>query len=169
MNQIIFTLSFISSINFMKTNHPLAMGLNLMIQTILISILCGYMYMTYWFNYIMFLIMIGGMLILFIYVTSLASNELFNISIKDLSLLLMFMMIIILMMMNIDNFINLKNSSETNFLMNFLNKENNYNLIKLYNNYTMNMTLWMIIYLLITLIIVVKITNINYGSLRKLN
>nr|YP_009532933.1 NADH dehydrogenase subunit 6 [Eumantispa harmandi]AMW67940.1 NADH dehydrogenase subunit 6 [Eumantispa harmandi]AYG51268.1 NADH dehydrogenase subunit 6 [Eumantispa harmandi] len=169
MNQIILTLSFISSINFIKTNHPLAMGLNLMIQTILISILCGAMYMSYWFNYIMFLIMIGGMLVLFIYITSLASNELFNLSINNMISLMLIMLLIMMMFMNMDNFFFIKISSETDFMLNCLYNENSFNLIKLYNNNTMNITLWMIIYLLITLIIVVKITNINYGSLRKLN
>nr|YP_009532920.1 NADH dehydrogenase subunit 6 [Mantispa japonica]AYG51255.1 NADH dehydrogenase subunit 6 [Mantispa japonica] len=169
MNQFIFSLSMISSLNFIKTNHPLAMGLNLMIQTILITMLCGSMYSTYWFNYIMFLVMIGGMLVLFIYVTSLASNELFNLSMNNLMLLLMLFLILLIMTNNMDMFLNIKMNFETLDLTNHFIKENSFNLIKLYNNSTMNITLMMIMYLLMTLIIVVKITNINYGSLRKMN
>ena len=50
------------------------MGLTLLIQTILVSIISGLITKTFWFSYILFLVFLGGILVLFIYVTSLASN-----------------------------------------------------------------------------------------------
>nr|QYA18183.1 NADH dehydrogenase subunit 6 [Isoscelipteron pectinatum] len=172
MNQMLSSLSLMISLNFIKMNHPLSMGLNLMIQTIIISLICGMMNYTYWFSYILFLIMIGGMLVLFIYVTSLASNELFSFSSNNLiTMSVTFILImLILMLMKENNSLLLMNTEIMKYLpMNIFNEENSFNLIKIYNNPTMNITLLMINYLLLTLIIVVKITNINYGSLRKTN
>nr|YP_009257676.1 NADH dehydrogenase subunit 6 [Chrysoperla externa]ANH54429.1 NADH dehydrogenase subunit 6 [Chrysoperla externa] len=167
MNQFIILFSIIFSLNFIQTKHPLAMGLNLLIQTILISLLCGFMSYTYWFSYVLFLTMLGGMLVLFLYVTSLASNELFSFNMLSLLLMISFTMIMSIILIFNDKFIWFISNLETiNFnLINNLENENN--LIKLYNNPTMNVTLLMIIYLFLTLIIVVKITDINYGPLRQ--
>nr|YP_004891575.1 NADH dehydrogenase subunit 6 [Phalera flavescens]AEB71587.1 NADH dehydrogenase subunit 6 [Phalera flavescens] len=59
-------------------NNPLSMGLMILMQTLLICLLSGMMIKTYWFSYILFLTFLGGLLVLFIYVSSIASNELFN-------------------------------------------------------------------------------------------
>nr|AST10243.1 NADH dehydrogenase subunit 6 [Italochrysa insignis] len=168
MNQFIILLSFLFSLNFIQTKHPLSMGLNLLIQTMLISLLCGFHSYSYWFSYILFLIMLGGMMVLFLYVTSLASNELFNFNMMNFILkMFIFMMTMSLLMFN-DNSMWLINNNDTsnfNFIYN-INNENN--LIKLYNNPTFNLTMLMIIYLFLTLLIAVKITDMNQGPLRQL-
>nr|AST10231.1 NADH dehydrogenase subunit 6 [Abachrysa eureka] len=166
MNQFIMLISFMSSMNFIQTKHPLAMGLNLLIQTILISLLCSFHSYSYWFSYILFLIMLGGMLVLFLYVTSLASNELFNFNMMLMLLMLMFTIMISFFLLINDNFMWLMNNFD---MMNFNSKNlsNENNLIKLYNNPTSNMTMLMIMYLFLTLIIVVKITDIKQGPLRQ--
>nr|AMW68070.1 NADH dehydrogenase subunit 6 [Oliarces clara] len=166
MNQFIFILMIIFSINFLQMKHPLSMGLNLLIQTILTSLICGFISPSFWFAYILFLIMLGGMLVLFIYMTSLASNELFSFSMKKMFFLMSLLILLIMLTFFLDNFFStFENSEILNYNNQFLlNMENEFNLIKLYNNPTMNITLLMINYLFLTLIIVVKITNINYGS-----
>nr|UEP15861.1 NADH dehydrogenase subunit 6 [Dendrolimus superans] len=153
-------------------NHPLSMGLIILIQTLLTCLITGMLIKTYWFSYILFLTFLGGLLVLFIYVTSIASNELFmtNLKMKILmSILLYFMIIMSIIYMNNLNWMNLSNNSEMENIkemMLFLNNENNLNLNKLYNQQTYLMTMLMIIYLFITLIAVVKITNIFFGPLR---
>nr|YP_010249657.1 NADH dehydrogenase subunit 6 [Nothochrysa sinica]QTT60774.1 NADH dehydrogenase subunit 6 [Nothochrysa sinica] len=168
MNQLLLLLGIIFSYNFTQTKHPLAMGLNLLIQTILISLLCGYMTYSYWFSYILFLIMLGGMLVLFLYVTSLASNELFSFNLFSMIIMMMILLLSIVIIYFNDQYIWYMNNLEMMDLNSTSNLENEINLIKLYNNPTMNITTMMIIYLFLTLIIVVKITNINYGPLRQL-
>nr|YP_010626191.1 NADH dehydrogenase subunit 6 [Problepsis superans]WBK14690.1 NADH dehydrogenase subunit 6 [Problepsis superans] len=155
--------------------NPISMGLMILIQTILICMLMGMLIKTYWFSYILFLTFLGGLLVLFIYVSSIASNEMFNFSIKNK----MFIMIMILTLI-IMNFImnkNLKwmnlsnNLSEIDNLFNMLlfNNDNKINLNKLYNNHNFLMMIMLVIYLFITLVAVVKITNIFYGPLRMMN
>nr|UFZ13408.1 NADH dehydrogenase subunit 6 [Neohermes filicornis] len=169
---LISTMNIIMSWNFTQMNHPLAMGLILLIQTTLISIISGNIMKTFWFSYLLFLIMLGGMLVLFIYMTSLASNEKFSFSMNNLlfnSLILFIFIMIIMFNDNIIMFINNINI-DMNFMNNIINiKENNLNLIKLYNYPIMNITLLLVNYLFLTLIIIVKITNINYGPLRQFN
>nr|YP_006493367.1 NADH dehydrogenase subunit 6 [Ahamus yunnanensis]ADK97552.1 NADH dehydrogenase subunit 6 [Ahamus yunnanensis] len=152
-------------------NHPLSMGLLLLLQTILISLISGSMISTFWFSYILFLTILGGLLIMFIYVASIASNEMFKF---NSNLLLFYMMMIMMMFITMLMFNNLYwlnlniNSELLNFWnkMIFFNNENSINISKIYNNQSYFLTLMSIIYLLITLFAIIKITNINYGPLR---
>nr|URT60539.1 NADH dehydrogenase subunit 6 [Nepsalus caelestis] len=168
MNLLLATLNIIMSLNFTQIKHPLAMGLTLLVQTIIISLTCGLYTYSYWFAYILFLIMLGGMLVLFIYVTSLASNELFSFSILNFMLSILLLSITLVIILFMDKTILLLNNIEMmKFNMNNLFMENELSLNKLYNNPTMNITLMMMNYLLLTLIVIVKIVNINYGPLRQ--
>nr|QQV73471.1 NADH dehydrogenase subunit 6 [Anthomyza sp. DY-2021] len=170
---MLYSLIISSSVIFIKMNHPLAMGLMLLIQTILISLLTGFMTKSFWFSYILFLIFLGGMLVLFIYVTSLASNEMFSFSMKlmvwTMGLFIVFSLIFLLTdsMMTSLLFNNLETST-LNYMYSFYT-ENALTLNKLYNYPTNLITFLLMNYLLITLIAVVKITKLFYGPLRTMN
>nr|YP_009185967.1 NADH dehydrogenase subunit 6 [Sciodrepoides watsoni]ALO70915.1 NADH deshydrogenase subunit 6 [Sciodrepoides watsoni] len=155
------SMSFSLIILFMK--HPMSIGACLLSQTIIFSLISGYISMNFWFSYILFLMMISGMLILFLYMTSIASNKKFKISMKMSFLLIStLLMMIALMTMNL----NLSMINNMNFIhMNYLNM--NFMLTKFFNFPLMIILTMIIIYLLITLIATVKITNINYGPLRQ--
>nr|QRW36264.1 NADH dehydrogenase subunit 6 [Deronectes hispanicus] len=169
---MILMLNLSMSIIFLFLNHPMSMGLILMIQTICIALMTGFMSYSMWFSYILFLIMIGGMLILFMYMTSLASNEKFKFSSKILILMIMMMIITLMMIMLVDfstiNFLfKTSNSIEIiNKLITFKN-ENSLSMNSMYNNPNFMITIMMINYLFLTLIAVVKITKFNYGPLRQ--
>nr|UOU85198.1 NADH dehydrogenase subunit 6 [Empis stercorea] len=169
----LYMIILISSFIFMQMNHPLAMGLMLLIQTFLICLITGLLTKTFWFSYILFLIFLGGMLVLFIYVTSLASNEMFSLSLNLMIYAMLILMMTIFMMFIMDkmNIIATLMNNEMNEIYNlnsFMN-ENIFNLNKLYNFPTNLLTLLLINYLLITLIAIVKITNVFYGPLRTMN
>nr|UFZ13905.1 NADH dehydrogenase subunit 6 [Neochauliodes umbratus] len=169
MQFFFMSINLLMSFNFTMMNHPLAMGLILLIQTILISLITGFMLQTFWFSYILFLILLGGMLVLFIYMTSLASNELFSFSMKSLLMNFIILLLMMLVMMIYIPYNNLLNLDMNKFNSYSLYTENNIELLKLYNFPTMNLTLMLVSYLFLTLIIVVKITNINQGPLRQFN
>nr|YP_009110169.1 NADH dehydrogenase subunit 6 [Ctenoplusia limbirena]AIW64877.1 NADH dehydrogenase subunit 6 [Ctenoplusia limbirena] len=160
------------SIIMLFMNNPMSMGLMILIQTLLTCLLSGMMIKTYWFSYILFLTFLGGLLVLFIYVSSIASNELFKMSFNFkliFFMIIMLFMLILFMYFNNMMWMNLSFNSEMDNYLNlifFFNNENKINLSKLYNNQTYMMMMMMIIYLFITLIAVVKITNIFYGPLR---
>nr|QQP21486.1 NADH dehydrogenase subunit 6 [Tipula melanomera gracilispina] len=174
MQFMLIIYSLIISYLFTQMKHPLSMGFILLIQTFTISLITGSFTKTFWFSYILFLIFIGGMLVLFIYMTSLASNEMFNFSMKKFlmtSFILMFIMLIIYTMNDLSYFNSLLLNTEMKSIINEMNfiKENNLNLNKLYNFPTNMLTLLLINYLFLTLIIIVKITNNYYGPLRQMN
>nr|YP_010491875.1 NADH dehydrogenase subunit 6 [Ontholestes orientalis]UWM92661.1 NADH dehydrogenase subunit 6 [Ontholestes orientalis] len=162
MIMMILTLMF--SIMFIFLKHPLSMGITMLIQTILVSLISGILNMNFWFSYILFLIMIGGMLVLFIYMTSIASNEKFKFSnTLLLFMIFMFMMTMIMYMLMDNMFFYMISYSEN------LHSSYNYNTnLNKFLNYPSNIILFMmIIYLFITLIAVVKITDIKFGPLRQ--
>nr|YP_010691274.1 NADH dehydrogenase subunit 6 [Drosophila equinoxialis]WBU93833.1 NADH dehydrogenase subunit 6 [Drosophila equinoxialis] len=169
----LYSLILTTSIIFINMIHPLAMGLTLLIQTVLICLITGLMTKSFWYSYILFLIFLGGMLVLFIYVTSLASNEMFNLSIKLtlFSFFLMFIFTVISFFIDKTSisFFFLNNEMESIFNLNSYFLENSLSLNKLYNFPTNFITILLMNYLLITLIVVVKITKLFKGPLRMMN
>nr|YP_010946866.1 NADH dehydrogenase subunit 6 [Rhabdoblatta similsinuata]WGO57623.1 NADH dehydrogenase subunit 6 [Rhabdoblatta similsinuata] len=165
MKLLFLIISSMLSLIFTQMNHPLAMGLILLIQTTFISIITGMLTQSFWFSYVLFLIFLGGMLVLFIYVTSLASNEMFSMSTK----LLMLAMIMLPTLFMIYNNFNPSFMNQETFNFMTINNFTTLPLIKLYNNPTSIITIILATYLFLTLIAVVKITNIFVGPLRHLN
>nr|AML26492.1 NADH dehydrogenase subunit 6 [Staphylinidae sp. BMNH 1274661] len=159
-------LNLIMSFSFMFLNHPMTMGLLLLTQTITVALITGTLALNFWFSYIIFLIMVGGMLVLFIYMTSIASNEMFNMSMNLIIISTMMTFIFFIMYFIIDPFY--YSMSQTLLESNLINYKdsNNYNLSKFFNYPSMFVVFFMIIYLFITMIAVVKITKIEYGPLR---
>nr|YP_009241029.1 NADH dehydrogenase subunit 6 [Shijimiaeoides divina]AMK46128.1 NADH dehydrogenase subunit 6 [Shijimiaeoides divina] len=175
MIKMFLTLSLIFiSIIMIFINHPLSMGMLILIQTLLLCLTSGMLINTYWFSYILFLIFSGGLLVLFIYVSSIASNEIFMITLKNKLLLLLYFILIFMISLYFMNNLYWMNMMINEEMMIFPNyfifyEYNNINLTKLYNEQTYFLTMMMIIYLFITLIAIVKITNIFFGPLRSFN
>nr|ATN41185.1 NADH dehydrogenase subunit 6 [Diptera sp. 79 LC-2017] len=170
---MMFMLSLMNSFLFIQMNHPLAMGLTLLFQTMFITIITGIIHKSFWFSYILFLIFLGGMLVLFIYVTSLASNEMFSLSIKSMMFKMLIITIsLILIYLFMDNMMfsmNMLNEEMNPINKNLLYMENSLSLNKLYNFPTNYITILLMNYLLVTLIAIVKITKLFYGPLRMMN
>lgn len=162
--------TFLNSLLFLISKHPLGLGLILILQTLLISILSGVNNLNFWFSYILFLIFVGGLLILFIYVISLASNEIFNFSLKiffnKITLLVLFIFCIYFFDLYLINFFN-KNLELIKFEnLKILNLESTEILNKIYNFPRRIITIILIIYLFLCLIAICKIINIFEGPLR---
>nr|QNE85918.1 NADH dehydrogenase subunit 6 [Brachyptera risi] len=173
MYQLIIMMSTMLSVIFTQMSHPLAMGMMLLLQTLVISLLTGFMTQSFWFSYILFLVFLGGLLVLFIYVTSLASNEMFSLSTKILLLVMVPFSLTTMLLLLTDSvtwLTTLLNSDMLNILNTPLYTEEAIpTLMKLYNQPTGYLTLILVLYLFLTLIAVVKITSIFDGPLRPKN
>nr|YP_009270269.1 NADH dehydrogenase subunit 6 [Anopheles albitarsis G Krzywinski et al., 2011]YP_009270282.1 NADH dehydrogenase subunit 6 [Anopheles janconnae]YP_009270295.1 NADH dehydrogenase subunit 6 [Anopheles albitarsis F Brochero et al., 2007]YP_009487547.1 NADH dehydrogenase subunit 6 [Anopheles marajoara]AWB98040.1 NADH dehydrogenase subunit 6 [Anopheles deaneorum]AWB98859.1 NADH dehydrogenase subunit 6 [Anopheles albitarsis]AWB98976.1 NADH dehydrogenase subunit 6 [Anopheles aff. albitarsis H PGF-2 len=170
---IIMTLCLIMSFIFMQMKHPLSMGLMLLIQTFLTCLITSIYVKTFWFSYVLFLIFLGGMLILFIYVTSLSSNEMFSMSfsLTMISLIIFSIFSILFFFIDkslIEQFITNMEMEKLSNMNNLIN-ENILSLNKMYNFPTNLITLLLINYLFLTLLVTVKITKKFYGPLRPMN
>nr|YP_009093776.1 NADH dehydrogenase subunit 6 [Ulomoides dermestoides]AIS67608.1 NADH dehydrogenase subunit 6 [Ulomoides dermestoides] len=164
MITFLLSTNLIMTLMFMLMKHPLSMGVVLLTQTIIISLITGNLYMNLWFSYILFLIMIGGMLILFMYMTSIASNEKFSLNMKMLIIPLPLPLIWLILSPYSKNLVSNNetlNSQKSIELLTTLNK---------FINFPLMMTLlFLMIYLLLALIATVKITNFKMGSIRQMN
>nr|AXS66558.1 NADH dehydrogenase subunit 6 [Latridiidae sp. 1 KM-2017] len=161
-------LLLLFSMLLIMLKHPLSMGLNLLTQTILISMMLGLMNINFWYSYILMLIMVGGMLILFIYMTSVASNEKFKYNNKVLIMMISILLISMILLINID-YMNLNIKNYTMDFSNYPNLSNFYMSMTKFYNYPSNMLFILIfIHLLISLIAVVKISKTNQGPLRQM-
>nr|YP_009728656.1 NADH dehydrogenase subunit 6 [Macroxyela ferruginea]QHR79730.1 NADH dehydrogenase subunit 6 [Macroxyela ferruginea] len=174
MLHFLYLLCLILGLFFIKMTHPLAMGLMLLIQTFLVSVITGLSTQSFWFSYILFLVMLGGMLVLFIYVSSLASNELFKFSLTMMFVVIasmLFLFILYNLELYVINYQPLSTSNEemlsnTDLEMCQDNKMGQ-PVNKFYNGPSGFVTLLLVSFLLLTLIAIVKIINIFMGPLRK--
>nr|QNG56259.1 NADH dehydrogenase subunit 6 [Platisus vespertinus] len=163
MNTMIIIMWMMSTM-FLFLNHPLSFGLILLIQALITTLITGIMTLNFWYSYILFLIMIGGMLILFMYMTSIASNEKFKLSLNLFYMFSFMSMTLIPLSMIIPfnvKFFN-ENLMNQNYQLSFPLSMNKYMFMP-----SMMIYMLIIMYLLITLIAIVKITNIYYGPLRQ--
>lgn len=153
----------------MFLKHPLALGRILFIQTSLAALSRNYLFINSWYRYILFLIIIGGILILFIYMTRIASNEKFLIPSKwkiiinyFLIILFFFSYLLILNDSLIEKLIRVK-------WIFFWIEENfkPWTLSKFFNEPFYQIIIFLIIYLFLTLIAAVKISGKPIGALRQ--
>nr|AQP27935.1 NADH dehydrogenase subunit 6 [Microcerotermes sp. 3 TB-2017]AQP30530.1 NADH dehydrogenase subunit 6 [Microcerotermes sp. 1 TB-2017] len=154
------SMSTTTSLMFTQMKHPLAMGLMLLIQTTMVCLISGTMYKSFWFSYILFMIMIGGMLVLFMYMTSLASNEMFSPSNKMMVMALMILPALLYMMPTVTN--NKEMCSHDTMMENEVMTTTTV----MYNQMMGTMTTLLVLYMLLTLIVVVNIINVSKGPLR---
>nr|YP_009713605.1 NADH dehydrogenase subunit 6 [Pseudeuphausia sinica]QGG46164.1 NADH dehydrogenase subunit 6 [Pseudeuphausia sinica] len=163
----LYPTTILMSIMFTQLKHPLAMGLGLLLQTIVICCVSGLHNISFWFSYILFLIFLGGILVLFIYVTSLASNNMFKFSLTSLIFILPTLLISFCLMF-MDPLSTLQYSS-LNSSIGFKQMPYSINtslISTIYNSTNMNLTIFMVYYLLLTLVVVVKVTDSFFGPLR---
>nr|WRY72484.1 NADH dehydrogenase subunit 6 [Aguriahana wutyshana] len=141
-------------------NNPMSMGLILLVQTTTVILFMNKILISSWFAMITFMMMIGGLLIMFMYMSSIASNEKFKMKINMTMVAIIF--IILTDEMLLENQIN-----ENQELMKTNNL--NFSLTKIYNEKSMLLTIMLVMYLLLTMISVTKMVKHHKGPLRAIN
>jgi len=143
-------------LTFPLLSHPLAMGLNLLLSTFLISVIIGAGGLRFWVSYTLMLILSGGLLVLFVYVSLLASNESFQ-NRWARGALIVFRVGLVLTF-----------GFKSDFgAASFVDVPFEWLLKRLYNAELYRLTLFIIFYLLITLLVVVFNTKKNSYPLRR--
>nr|QSZ78299.1 NADH dehydrogenase subunit 6 [Leptocimbex yanniae] len=158
----------INGLNFIFCKTPLSMGLLLLVQTVLISVNSGILSTSFWFSYILFMIMIGSMLVLFIYISSLTSNLKFKLNKKKFFFNLIMILFLFYFFKQLNSYWTM-NYMNFNFIDNWENNQFiKISLKKMFSYPNYKILMIMINYMLLTLFIVVKIIKINKGPLRKI-
>nr|YP_010352898.1 NADH dehydrogenase subunit 6 [Pseudotibiozus cerasopus]UOF70238.1 NADH dehydrogenase subunit 6 [Pseudotibiozus cerasopus] len=131
--------------------HPMMMGILIILLSLTISINMWLTFNYSWLAYILFLVFLGALLVLFIYISTLAPNEKF-LKLSPYPFILMLMSM----------YMPQTNSNKDTFIM----EMNMLPSMKIFSLSLSMMTLFMAIYLLLTLIIISSITLFKQGPLR---
>nr|UPL65956.1 NADH dehydrogenase subunit 6 [Mystilus priamus] len=158
---MIMTIMMSINIMMMFMKHPLSMGMLLIIQSMCVSMITGLMMNSFWMSYILLITMLSGMLVLFIYMSSIASNEKFMINIT-LWLALTFTLVLSSWFLFLKEKMIIKN--------NYLSMEIlNYDLFpmnKMFDPKNMYIIILMVSYLLFTMITSTHLISIFEGPMR---
>nr|AIZ58578.1 NADH dehydrogenase subunit 6 [Ornithodoros costalis] len=140
-------LLFILTTLFLSSLHPISM-LMIMISTTIYLTLMIYMVMKQsWLSLIITLLMLGGLLVIFLYITSLTPNKKFILSKK-----------IFFALTPLTLLINFNNSFYTNF--------SNLTTLSIFDIDKTPMLFFMLIYLLLTLLVIMKMINSTLSPLK---
>lgn len=141
------------------------MGLRILCLTILSAITLGIIISNLWVSYALILVLLGGLLVIFIYVSLLASNELFQKKNITTPLILFFLTLPLIFYFTQENIFLDSRLKSFNLIQN-----RGYEwLTPLYSIELFYLTIFLILYLLLTLIVVVRVTKSDHSSLRSLN
>nr|YP_011010235.1 NADH dehydrogenase subunit 6 [Halobates sobrinus]WPW46824.1 NADH dehydrogenase subunit 6 [Halobates sobrinus]WPW46850.1 NADH dehydrogenase subunit 6 [Halobates sobrinus] len=160
--KMIFMFMIMMATTMMVLKHPLSMGFNLILITFLSAITMSIWMKYTWYSYILVLVMLGGMLVLFMYMASIASNEIMKFSFKTLIMMIISMIISTIL---------LKEEMMTygSTIIQTMDGQQNMSMMKLFNTQSSIITIMMALYLLMTMIYVIFITNTFEGPMRKKN
>lgn len=163
----IFFILLTFPVIFIMLSHPISIGLLILLQTLLIAIFTGAQSNNFWFSYILFLVFLGGILILFSYITRLVANQTFKFSsfIPWIILVTRIFIITSPLIMKIWNW----NFSSLNIFDPSVPSHFAFtHFSKLYLTYRARITIFLALLLLLSLIVVVNLIKLDKGPLRSL-
>nr|YP_010688063.1 NADH dehydrogenase subunit 6 [Torix tukubana]WBR65244.1 NADH dehydrogenase subunit 6 [Torix tukubana] len=139
------------SLTMMTLKAPVIMMLNILIMALVTAWIYAFTLST-WYSFLIYLIYIGGMLIMFTYFVVLSPNEYLKIKLYFTTLLMTFMMLMIPSMIIKDKFI--------------IHNMYSFNSNDLYLNYNIPILFFMVMLLLFMMLMIVKMINMSKGPLR---
>nr|YP_009501980.1 NADH dehydrogenase subunit 6 [Russelliana solanicola]AWU49061.1 NADH dehydrogenase subunit 6 [Russelliana solanicola] len=159
MKIILLMIMFVGS-TLTSINHPLPLGFALLTQTILICLTTRVMTSSSWVPLTLFLIMVGGLMVIFMYITSICSNKKFNYLSMLMPLWYFSLPLVYLLWTTTIIQFEMNDSMHTKDLFNM-------EFIKMFMSLNTTSSNFMFIYLLIMLIIMINLMTIKKGPLRK--
>jgi hypothetical protein len=132
--------------------HPIFFRFMLIILSLLIRVIV-FKFNISWFFFLIILVFLGGVMILIIYINTLAINEKFFFMKKNFSFIVFLSLFLLFILVGKNRFIkiNYRNSIA----------------ILIYDTMNFYIMIFLILYLLVTLICVVKLIKFEYGPLIK--
>nr|YP_010872846.1 NADH dehydrogenase subunit 6 [Pheidole fervens]WGV34040.1 NADH dehydrogenase subunit 6 [Pheidole fervens] len=168
--QLFMLISILSIIYILLINytHPIFTLILIMIYSMIICIMMSHWSNNFLYSIMLFLIIISGMLIMFLYFSSLISNNPSKFKL-NLPLLINFFFNIIIFLLMIKYFFKYPtyNFNET-FNILLLNNNLFNNIIHIFSHPHSNITMICILYLMLTLVTIIKICSMKSMTLRKL-
>nr|YP_009728669.1 NADH dehydrogenase subunit 6 [Asobara japonica]QHR84925.1 NADH dehydrogenase subunit 6 [Asobara japonica] len=151
--------------------HPLMLSILLIFYTIFACFKLNLMINSYWYSYIMFLVMVGGVMVIFMYFTSLINNQMIMMNMNYFmklfyKIFIILLMFYLLMYLNKYMYMYMNMYEWEGLIYLFINKSNE--LIKyLFMDYILSMNLFILMYLFFMMICSVLICMKNNIPLRQ--
>nr|YP_010983163.1 NADH dehydrogenase subunit 6 [Fulgoraria rupestris rupestris]WOJ51895.1 NADH dehydrogenase subunit 6 [Fulgoraria rupestris rupestris] len=154
-------LTFFTFLLLPMMTQPLSLGLVIILSTLLMCIIAS-MTLSAWYSYILFLIYVGGLLVMFAYVAALSPNVLFG----SVNMMLVFLVLImpLSLFLYFYPFIDLSFMC-TNELFMKLKFMKTYSM-EMVSPHMISILIGLATILLVTLVVVVKICYYHHASLR---
>nr|YP_626386.1 NADH dehydrogenase subunit 6 [Trichonephila clavata]AAS15716.1 NADH dehydrogenase subunit 6 [Trichonephila clavata] len=132
---------------FILSIQPMMVISSLMLVVMIYSLMISFEVGSYWFSYMLVLVMLSGVLVVFTYMMSIFPNESFEIS----SLLIVMVMFFI--------FYSFK--EESKFFMNWSSMS-----VKIWEGVSMLSSLYLVMFLLAVMIVVIWLSGMKEGAVR---
>nr|WME17544.1 NADH dehydrogenase subunit 6 [Scelimena sp. 1 XDL-2023a] len=162
--KIIMSTSMLLNILFTQTKKPMNIIIIILMQTSLMTMTMSTKTQSPWFSYLLMIIFIGGMMVAFVYITSIMPNEKNNYNKIIIALTIM----LATLMMTVSNMKTHHNNNETQLTETIqLAHNSSIMLNNMFNKPMFTLYIMTTIYLFITLIAVSNISNIEMGPMRK--
>nr|YP_009346104.1 NADH dehydrogenase subunit 6 [Ornithodoros zumpti]AMX74180.1 NADH dehydrogenase subunit 6 [Ornithodoros zumpti]UYB78779.1 NADH dehydrogenase subunit 6 [Ornithodoros zumpti] len=140
-------MSIIIMMSFFASLHPISMIMTMILMTIYISFNI-YLYLkTSWLPFIIILLMLGGMLVIFLYITSLTPNKKFNFKSGPFILFLPLCLFF----------------PKSNFLPSAINKMDIFNI---FNQNNIMFLIIMMLYLILALLVIMSLILASFSPLK---
>nr|YP_010535646.1 NADH dehydrogenase subunit 6 [Alectorobius peruvianus]UYB78532.1 NADH dehydrogenase subunit 6 [Alectorobius peruvianus] len=141
-------LILLTILSFIATKHPILMIMSMITMCLLLNVYM-YMYMKYtWFIYIITLLILGGLLVIFLYITSLTPNKKFNFNKK------VFLLTPLILFLNTPQ---------------IMTMDQHYQIMTLFYPKSLTMVILTLIYLLLTLISIMSVVKSSMAPLKSSN
>lgn len=145
-------------------SHPLGIGVVILYSTVCVASLMGLQVNIFWLSYSLVLVILGGLLVIFIYVSLLSSNEIFKPKNSKTILFMLFLSLLASSLAYSTDY--LKSYTGWQALLGEKSTRGKELLAVLYSRETWLLVLFLVLYLLVTLVIVVYITRSDGLALR---
>nr|QQQ88669.1 NADH dehydrogenase subunit 6 [Hyalella cajasi] len=158
MLPVTLSLCLTSVFLFSQMSSPLGMGVIVIIFSFFISLSMSLICATSWFSLLLFMLFLSGMMIIFMYVCSLASNEAYYYSFGAAYVVLGLLMLSLIGP-------EISGAATVSGLL-LVEAKSSFLMYKIYSFSIYLFAVVLIVYLLITLIAVVKISAVSEGPVR---
>nr|WQB38566.1 NADH dehydrogenase subunit 6 [Acanalonia sp.] len=158
------SLMILNSMITPTLKHPISMGTMLMSQTIMACSIMMVSHTNPWYSYILFITIIGGLMVMFMYMSSIASNEKFKFNTNKLVFMMLTLMVIFIIAMKDPTITDLQKIKENK--MNTYETEELKTLSKFFNSKKMILTILMMLILFTVMVTVTNISSTFEGPLK---
>nr|YP_009542297.1 NADH dehydrogenase subunit 6 [Aphis fabae mordvilkoi]AYU56885.1 NADH dehydrogenase subunit 6 [Aphis fabae mordvilkoi] len=160
--KFILLTNLIMAILLTMMKSPISSNLIILIQTMILTLMINMINKTAWISFMIFILYIGGLMIIFLYISSIAFNE-FNINKNYKNMLMKLIFINTMIIFYFKLYFNMENFYYENKLF----FEDNFNLLNMFMMPNNLMIYFIMLILFFMLILIIWMLKINKGPIRQ--